>query len=93
MTLSNDPIDENFIASIKTDLKLNGNLSDEEISFIVSKGSISNAAYVSKGQSINIKTKKGTIVDVAQASELPNIKAISKIVTKHYLCWPKKLTL
>ena len=91
--LSNEPIDGNFIASIKTDLKLNGNLSDEEISFIVSKGSISNAAYVSKGQSINIKTKKGTIVDVAQASELPNIKAISKIVTKHYLCWPKKLTL
>lgn len=91
--LSNDPIDENYISSIKSDLKLKANLTDDEIDSIVAKGSISNAAYVSKGQSINIKTKKGTIVDVAQASELPNIKAISKIVTKHYLCWPKKLTL
>jgi hypothetical protein len=34
-------------------------------------------------------TKKGEIVDVAVATDLPNIKAMSKIVKKYYLCWPK----
>lgn len=91
--LSNEPIDEKLISDIEGKVTSEKNITKEELSFLISKGSISNAAYVSKGKTINIKTKKGELVDVAQASELPNIKAISKIVTKHYLCWPKKLTL
>jgi hypothetical protein len=54
---------------------------------------VSNAAYVDKGDRINILTKTGKVVDVALASDLPNIKAISKIVKKHYLCWPKNVSL
>ncbi len=66
-------------------------LNEEEAKYFVGKGKISNSAYVSKGQSINILTKSGKIVDVAQATDLPNIKAMSKIVTKYYLCWPKSI--
>ena len=91
--LSNEPIDKTLILEKETAILHSHNFSKEELTFLLSKGSISNAAYVAKGKSINIKTKNGSLVDVAQASELPNIKAISKIVTKHYLCWPKKLTL
>ena len=57
------------------------------------EGSISNAGYISEGQKINIITKEGRIFDIAQASDLPNIKAISKIVRKYYLCWPKDVNL
>jgi hypothetical protein len=38
-----------------------------------------------------VLTKKGKIIDIAQASDLPNIKAMSKIVRKYYVCWPKNL--
>jgi hypothetical protein len=40
-----------------------------------------------------VLTKAGELVDIAIASDLPTIKAISKIVEKNYLCWPKNLYL
>ena len=46
-----------------------------------------------EGEKINILTKQGKIKDIAQASDLPNIKAMSKIVKKYYLCWPKNVNL
>jgi HD superfamily phosphohydrolase len=66
---------------------------EEDAGYFLLKGSVSNAAYVDKGDRINILTKTGKVVDVALASDLPNIKAISKIVKKHYLCWPKNVSL
>mgnify|MGYP001627265373 CR=1 FL=1 len=65
---------------------------DEDLKYFFSHGSISNAAYMDS-QQILILTKKGEIIDVAQAADLPNIKAMSKIVKKHYACQAKKLTL
>jgi uncharacterized protein len=65
---------------------------DEDLKYFFSHGSISNAAYMDS-QQIFILTKKGEIIDVAQAADLPNIKAMSKIVKKHYACQAKKLTL
>jgi HD superfamily phosphohydrolase len=62
-------------------------------SYFFSWGTLTNEAYVSEGQSINIITRAGKVVDVAQLSDLPNIKAISKIVKKNYLCWPKNVSL
>ena len=63
-----------------------------ESSYFFSYGSVSNEAYA-EGQKINILMKSGELVDLAQASDLPNIKAISKIVKKNYLCWPKNVSL
>jgi hypothetical protein len=54
---------------------------------------VSNEAYVAGGKSINILTKQGKVIDIASASDLPTIKAISKIVKKNYLCWPKNISL
>jgi HD superfamily phosphohydrolase len=63
-----------------------------ESSYFFSYGSVSNEAYA-EGQKINILMKSGELVDLAQASDLPNIKAISKIVKKNYLCWSKNVSL
>jgi uncharacterized protein len=63
-----------------------------EASYFFSYGSVSNEAYA-EGQKINILMKSGELLDIAQASDLPNIKALSKIVKKNYLCWPKTLSL
>jgi hypothetical protein len=68
-------------------------LTAEDASYFYTKGKISNAAYIAKGQNINILTKKGEMLDVAEAVDLPNIKAISKFVRKYYLCWPKYISL
>jgi hypothetical protein len=40
---------------------------------------------------INLITKTGKVIDVARASDQLNLKALSKKVTKYYLCYPKAL--
>jgi uncharacterized protein len=63
-----------------------------DLPYFFSHGSISNNAYVAKDR-ILIYTKKGKVIDVAKAADLPNIKAMSKIVKKYYACRAKNLTL
>lgn len=56
-------------------------------------GKISNSAYIPENSSIQILLKSGEIKDVSEASDLPTIKALGKIVEKYYLCWSKDLYL
>jgi uncharacterized protein len=81
------------LENIKAKIKEKYNLSSDEVKYFFSDGVISNKAYISKGQSIKIKMKNNELVDIADASDLPNIKAISKIVKKFYICCPKTLDL
>lgn len=66
-------------------------IDEEEAYYFVKTGAVSNYAYIASGQSIRILRKSGEVVDVAEASDLPNIKAMSKVVKKYYLCAPKHI--
>lgn len=90
--LSNDKFPAEQIDEITKQL-VRKRYSQSEAKFFIDKGSMSNSAYVAKGGSINILMKSGEVIDVAQATDLPNIKAMSKIVKKYYLCYPKNLSL
>ena len=91
ISFSNEPtgriVTDDLIKKVK---KLYG-VNEKEADYFVKTGPVSNSAYIASGQSIRILRKHGNVVDVADASDLPNIKAMSKIVTKHYLCGPKEL--
>src|SRR5690606_13180449 len=65
---------------------------EEDMSYFFSSGSISNYAYLAN-ERISILTKNGQLIDLAEAADLPNIKAMSKIVKKYYACHAKELTL
>jgi hypothetical protein len=65
------------------------NISEKEAKYFVFTGSISNQAYQLKKQSINILHKSGKIEDIVKASDQLNLKALSKPVTKYYICHPK----
>ncbi len=90
--LSNDPISKTKVEEIRTGITKTFGILRAESSYFYSYGSVTNEAYT-EGQKINILTKGGELLDIAQASDLPNIKAISKIVKKNYLCWPKNVSL
>ena len=68
-------------------------IGDEDVDYLVQTGAISNAGYMASSQKIRILKKNGNVVDIEETVDLPNIKAISKIVTKHYLCWSKNVSL
>ena len=74
----------------KDNLMKRYNISAEEADYFVFTGEISNQAYQLKTQSINILHKSGKIQDIVKASDQLNLKALSKPVTKYYICYPKR---
>ncbi|MEM6722166.1 MAG: HD domain-containing protein [Bacteroidota bacterium] len=65
------------------------NITKHEASYFVFSGEISNQAYNTTSQNINILMKTGKVQDVIKASDQLNLKALSKPVTKYYICYPK----
>ncbi|UOB17539.1 HD domain-containing protein [Abyssalbus ytuae] len=84
------PIHENKIKKHKDRLREKYGLSENELDYFVFSGEIKNQAYNVNKQNINILMKTGKLVDVAKASDQLNLKALSKPVTKYYLCFPKQ---
>lgn len=70
-------------------LMQNHNIDRSEAEYFIFTGKISNQAYDLKTQNINILHKSGKIEDIVKASDQLNLKALSKPVTKYYLCYPK----
>lgn len=66
-------------------------LTRKEAAYFVFSESVNNRAYNSSNFNINILYSNGKLVDVAQAGDLLNIQALSKVVTKHFICYPKDL--
>jgi uncharacterized protein len=90
--LSSDPVKKQLVEKIRTGVSKQYRTLRSESSYLFSYGAVTNEAYA-EGEKINILAKNGDIQDIAQASDLPNIKAFSKIVKKNFLCWPRDVPL
>ncbi|MEM7107153.1 MAG: HD domain-containing protein [Bacteroidota bacterium] len=91
--LSNEPLEKRKVETIRKSVSKEFAVLKSDSRFLFSYGEVTNKAYIGEGQSINILRKSGEVVDIADAADLPNIKAMSKIVRKHYLCYPKNVYL
>ena len=86
----NKPINEDRLQKHFNNFKDKHQLTDKETSYFVFSNKITNQAYDQKNQNINILRRNGRITDVAKASDQLNLKALSKTVTKYYICYPKE---
>ena len=77
------------IKNAKKDLISKYNINESEASYFVFTGQITNQAYSMEKETINLYTKSGKVIDVANASDQFNLKALSKKVIKNYMCFPK----
>jgi HD superfamily phosphohydrolase len=66
-------------------------VSIQDAHYFIFKGKIKNQAYSKEAEPIHILKKDKTIEDVVEASDQLNLKALSKPVTKYYICYPKQL--
>ncbi|MEO0037688.1 MAG: hypothetical protein RIQ59_899 [Bacteroidota bacterium] len=66
-------------------------LSDKEANYFVFKGKLKNQAYNKESEPIRILKKEGGIENLVDSSDQLQVKALSKSVTKYYLCFPKLL--
>lgn len=87
--LSAQPFPDEKIEQIKEKIVQKMGISSELANYFCCTGEVSNEAYVSGKKKILIKTKAGKLRNVAEASDLPNIKGLGKVVKKFYLCYPK----
>jgi len=91
--LGSQPLPKAKRVEIEENIKREYGISDEELSYFVVEGSTSNAAYVQGDNTIKMVDKQGQVVELLEASDLPTIQALSKIVKKYYFCCPKSVYL
>ena len=65
------------------------NISKKEAEYFVFEGEISNQAYQKNTQKINVLYKSGKVGDITNATDQFDMKALSKSITKYYICYPK----
>ena len=88
--LYDNKLPESILNEIKEKIKKEFNAN---VDYYFSTGILLNSAYISTDHNINVLTDNGDVKDIIECAELPNIASISKIVKKHYLCWPKTISL
>jgi uncharacterized protein len=87
--LSEDKIDKIKWLDLKEKYAKQYNLSDKEVEYFVFKGKIKNEAYSKSSEPIRILKKDKTVETVVEASDQMHLKALSKTVTKYFICYPK----
>lgn len=90
---SSEPIKKEEIEHIQQKVVEAYGITPKEVKYFFSTGQVQNNAYLSNDKKIMILSKNGEVRDVVAAADLPNIKAMSKIVRKYYRCWPKDINL
>ncbi|WP_229252817.1 HD domain-containing protein [Dyadobacter helix] len=72
---------------------LESGIREEDLSYFLLTGETTNWAYEKEQDPIRVKMKTGELLDIADASDIPTIEALTKIVRKYYVCWGKNVSL
>jgi HD superfamily phosphohydrolase len=91
--ISSKPIEEDMLLGISELVQEKFDIREDEVKYLMISGKIGNNAYDAEGQTIDMLTKTGYVIDVAEASDLPNIRALSNKVEKYYVCYPKEVAM
>ena len=89
--LTNDKVPLEELQIQKERFSIQNKISLIESSYFIFKGKIKSQAYSKVAEPIRILNKDKTIEDVVEASDQLNLKSLSKLVTKYYICFPKQL--
>ncbi len=89
--ITEDKPNKDRLLELKEKFKSKHQLTEEEAKYFVFKGKLKNQAYSKSDEPILILKKDKTVEDVAEASDQSYLKALSKPVTKYFICYPKVL--
>lgn len=91
IVVSEEPFGGELVHEIEQQLLYAG-VQQDELSYFLVEGVATNSAYLPSIDNINIKLKDDRIIDIADASDLPGIKALTNMVRRYYVCWAKNLS-
>jgi HD superfamily phosphohydrolase len=83
--------DAAWVDQLKSAVSASYKLSSADAEYFVIRGMITNNAYNPESDKINIMDKQGQLADIAEASDQLNIAVLSTPVSKHFICYPKKI--
>jgi uncharacterized protein len=76
---------------LKLKLAILYTISEKDATYFVFKGKLKNQAYNKESEPISILKKDGTIENLVDSSDQLQVRALSKAVTKYFMCFPKVL--
>lgn len=85
------PFDPGEIQDVKERVKNYFGVTDAELDYFVYEQAIENSAYDAVKDPIRILNNKGELLDIAEASDLSNLEALARRVTKYALTYPKEI--
>lgn len=91
--LSNDPFDQKKIDRMVTMVRERLNLDEEDCNYYVFSGSVSNMTYAPSAPRVRIADKNGVTREITEISDILDHKALSKEITKFFLCYPKEIRI
>lgn len=90
--LEEKPVSAAWKEKMKTRIKANYNLDDEQAEYLLMTGEITNNAYNRNNENIYIIFKNGKVREIREASDI-NLSVLTKTVRKYFACYPKELDI
>ncbi|GGC88924.1 phosphohydrolase [Flavobacterium lutivivi] len=87
--IENDKISKQELDMLIEEFCEKTKMSRSEAEYFIYKGKIKNQAYNKETEPIKILKKDKSIDDVVEASDQMSLRALSKPVTKFFICYPK----
>jgi HD superfamily phosphohydrolase len=89
--LRRSPFEDEIISNLAGRAEELFNLKRGEGSNLVFSGAVSNMTYAPSAPRVRIMDKKGVINEITEVSDILDHKALSREITKYFLCYPKEL--
>jgi HD superfamily phosphohydrolase len=92
ITLLDTKPSSELINQLKISFASQNKVSLNDAAYFVFKGKIKNQAYNIENEPIKILKKDKSVENIVNSSDQLQLKALSKKVTKYYICFPKTVT-
>ncbi len=89
--MRNEIFEKDYIAKIRQKVKSKMQVAEADLEYLVYEGEVQNKAYNIDKEGISIMYKNKELNDIMYASDSTSIEALSKTVSKYFVCYPKKL--
>jgi HD superfamily phosphohydrolase len=93
VSISSEPMEMEKMRLLQREYASELGIGEEEAAYLVFEKEVTNSAYIAGGNSIKVKFRDGRLCDVAEATDLPNIRAMAAQVKKYIVCQPKPISL
>lgn len=77
---------------LRSDFQRQNNCEESLLDYFIFSGKLKNQAYNKDAEPIRVLKKNGEVINILEASDQLHLNALSVLVTKYFICYPKTLS-